>query len=327
MKDKRPKDRFGHTSDPELRFTEEDRSKVFEQVHKLENTHTKKKSIVSYMLPLTASVFVAALCLFLFFPSIFSGTPNHEDAAGPSANREDPVSTILFTVKDDHNRIPVNLLLSYRKDKKMINTLSIPRDTYAPISGQDDGTPSYDKLTFAYERNSGGAENVRSTVSELFDLPIDHYAIMDLETFSSIIDSTGGIEYELRDDIRVRAISKVSFEFKKGMNRFNGEEVAALLMDAAAGKSLNAQDQSAILNAVIQQLSAVPKTQLEPVLLKEIEGNISIGQLLEDRTELPSIRSVSLLNGIKDETIDGAYYITFEEDFLKSVSKDFTSFD
>ena len=32
-----------------------------------------------------------------------------------------------------NNRIPINLLLTYSKDKKMMKVLSIPRDTYAPI--------------------------------------------------------------------------------------------------------------------------------------------------------------------------------------------------
>ncbi len=34
-------------------------------------------------------------------------------------------------VKDENNRIPINLLLTYNKDKNMMKVLSIPRDTYA----------------------------------------------------------------------------------------------------------------------------------------------------------------------------------------------------
>ena len=89
----------------------------------------------------------------------------------------------------------------------MMKVVSIPRDTYAPISDKDDGTTSYDKLLFAYVNGSGGAENVRTTVSNLFDLPIDYYAVIDLETISTMIDSVNGIEYDLQEDIRVRAIS------------------------------------------------------------------------------------------------------------------------
>ena len=78
------------------------------------------------------------------------------------------------------------------------------------------GSTSYDKLTMAYVNGSGGAENVRNTVSKLFDLSIDYYAVVDLETFSTLIESVNGIDYDLPEAIRVRAISTVAFEFKKG---------------------------------------------------------------------------------------------------------------
>ena len=93
-------------------------------------------------------------------------------------------------------------------------------------------------MSHAYVNGSGGAEDVRTTVSNLFDLPIDYYAVIDLETLSTMIDSVNGIEYDLQEDIRVRAISTVAFEFKKGTHRLDGEEVVALLMDATVGNSL-----------------------------------------------------------------------------------------
>ena len=237
------------------------------------------------------------------------------------------ILTTLFTVKDDNNRIPINLLLTYSKDKKMMKVLSIPRDTYAPILDKNDGTTSYDKLTFAYVYGSGGAENVRTTVSKLFDLTIDYYAVMDLETFSTMIDSVNGIDYDLQEDIRVRAISRVAFEFKKGTNRLNGEEVVALMMDATVGRSLDEEDQLNLINAVINQtINVLPQTQLKQFTTK-IEGNIPIEQLLENKMELPSIQSVSLIDGMIDTMIDEAYYIKFEKDFLNSVSEELTTFN
>ncbi|MDQ0178208.1 LCP family protein [Bacillus chungangensis] len=333
MKDKRLRDKFYNTSDQELRFTKEDRNEVFEQIHKLEKNNTKKKSLVSSLkkfAPLTASLLVVGLCIFLFIPSILPGNFNNENKesnASESVFKEDEFLTTLLTVKDDNNRIPINLLLTYSKDKKIMKVLSIPRDTYVPILDKIDGATSYDKLTFAYDYSSGGAENVRTTVSKLFDLTIDYYAVMDLETLSSMIDSVNGIDYDLQEDIRVRAISRVAFEFKKGTNRLNGEEVAALMMDATVGRSLDEEDQLNLIYAVINQtINVLPQTKLKQFTTK-IEGNIPIEQLLENKMELPPLQSVSLLDGIKNEMIDGAYYIKFEKDFLNSVSKELTTFN
>ncbi|MCG7336184.1 LCP family protein [Sporosarcina sp. ACRSM] len=333
MKDKRLRDKLYNAADQDLRFTKEDRHEVFEQIHKLEKNNTKKKTFVSFskkFAPLTASLLVVGLCIFLFMPSILPGnfiTENKEGNASESVYKEDEFLTTLLTVKDDNNRVPINLLLTYSKDKKTMKVLSIPRDTYAPILDKHNGITSYDKLTFAYDYGSGGAENVRTTVSTLFDLPIDYYALVDLETLSSMIDSVNGIDYDLQEDIQVRAISQVAFEFKKGMNRLNGEEVAALLMDATVGRNLNEEDQLNLITAVVNEtINVLPQTELKQFMTK-IEGDFPIEKLLETKMELPSIQSVSLLDGMIDTKIDDAYYIKFEKDFLQSVSEELTTFN
>ncbi|WP_438318076.1 LCP family protein [Sporosarcina sp. FA9] len=342
MEDKRLRDKIYNTSDQELRFTKEDRNKVFKQVHKMgEEFNPKNKWLVSIakLAPLTVFLLMVSLCIILFVPSILQGNIINKssltDIDGVVSEKNatdlqevvsqsDKDFTALFTVKDEENRVPVNLLLTYSKDKKMMKVLSIPRDTYAPIVDKE-GTTSYDKMTFAYVYGSGGAESVRTTVSKLFDLPIDYYAVMDLETFSSIIDSVNGIDYDLREDIRVRAISRVSFEFPKGANHLNGEEVLALLMDATVGNSLDEEDLLNLISAVINKITnEVPQTQLNEFTSK-IEGNIPIEKLIENKMKIDSIQSVSLIDGMKNDSIDEKYYITFEKEFLNSVSEELTS--
>ncbi len=345
MEDKRLRDKFYNKSNQELSFTKEDRNEVFEQIHKLEKkNNTQKKSFVSSskkFIPLTVSLLAVGLCILLFIPSILPGNINKEfnssdfnkesnssDASG-SVVQEDEFLTTLITVKseDMDNRIYLNLLLTYSKDKKMMKVLSIPSETYAPILDKNDGTTSYDKLLFAYAYGSGGAENVRTTVSKLFDLSIDNYAVIDLETFSTLIDSVNGIDYDLQEDIRVRAISRVAFEFKKGTNRLNGEEVVALMMAATEGRLLDEENLLNLISAVINKTKKeIPQTQLKELTTK-IETNLSIDHLLENKVETSSIESLSLSAGIRDDMIDGKYYMMFEEDYLNSVSEELTTFN
>ncbi|PKC52435.1 hypothetical protein RhiirA1_481519, partial [Rhizophagus irregularis] len=114
---------------------------------------------------------------------------------------------------------------------------------------------------------------------------------MDLETFSSMIDSVNGIDYDLEEDVQVRAISQVAFEFEKGTNRLNGEEVVALLMEATVGRrSLDEEDQLNLINAVIHQtIKVLPQTQLKQ-FTTNIEGNIPFEQLLENKMKFPLIQ-------------------------------------
>ncbi|MBB4826119.1 LCP family protein required for cell wall assembly [Sporosarcina luteola] len=324
MEDKRFTGQFADQSMQELRFTKEDRNKVFEQLHQLDEKAAPQKKTRSKLVPLIVSLLMASLCILLFTPSILQGnvttiqseTALH-DENGVGSQKNDHDFTVLFTVKDDTDRVPINLLLSYHQDKKMVKVLSIPRDTYVPIIDQN-GVTTFDKMIFAYVKGTGGAESVRTTVSNLFDLPIDYYTVMDLETFSTMIDSVSGIEYDLREDIRVRAISRAAFEFKKGTNHLNGEEVLSLLMDATTvGKSLGDEDLINILRKINEKL---PPTQLNQFITKT-EGNILRELLVESNVELPSIQLVSLKDGMKDNMIDEQYYITFEKDYLYAASK------
>lgn len=340
MKDKSLKNTFSHMSNQELTFTKEDRNEVFEQLHKMESNNNQKKSLISIskkLAPLTVSLLAVGLCLFFFMPTILQGNVNNEifesngnngtDSNGVVA-QIDKDFTALFTLKDENNRTPINLLLTYSKEKNIMKVVSIPRDTYAPILENDDGTTSYDKLTHAYAYGSGEAEDIRTTVSKLFNLTIDYYAVMDLETFSSMIDSVNGIDYDLEEDVQVRAISQVAFEFKKGTNRLNGEEVVALLMEATVGRrSLDEEDQLNLINAVIHQtIKVLPQTQLKQ-FTTNIEGNIPFEQLLENKMKFPLIQVVSLIDGMTDTQINGAYFIKFEKDFLNSVSEELTTFN
>ena len=333
MEDKRVRKKFYHISDQELQFTKEDRRKVFEQIRELdENPQTNKKSFISpkKFAPLTVSLLVVGVCMLLFLPSILRGNFNGEfniSVASDSAIKEEKILTTLITVKSEEmdNRIPLNLLLTYSKDKKMMKVLSIPSETYAPIADNGDGTTLYDKLLFAYR--VGGAENVRTTVSKLLDLPIDYYAVIDLKTISTLIDSIDGIDYDLPEDIRVRAISKVAFEFKKGPNRLNGEQIVSLMMAATEGRKLDEENLVKLMNAVMDKTqNKIPPAQLKE-LFTQIEANTSPEPLLENEMKINSIKSISISAGIIDDMIDGKYYMRFEKDFLYSISEELTTFN
>lgn len=336
MDDKRLRDKCNNTADQELRFTKEDRNVVFEQIHKLEmKNNTQKKSLVSSskkFAPLTVSLLVVGLCIFLFMPSILSGSFNeksHTSVPSKPVVEEGGFITTLITVKSKEmdNRIYLNLLLTYSKDKKMMKFLSIPQNTYAPLADNHDGTTLYDKLLFAY--SFGGAENVRTTVSKLLDLPIDYYAVIDLEIISKVIDSVNGINYDLPEDIRVRAITRVAFDFEKGLHRLNGEEIVALMMAATVGEGngLDEENLLNILNAVMNKTeNEIPPTQLKE-LLTQIEANASLDYWLENQIEINSIKPLSLIDGIRDDMIDGKYYMVFDKDFLNSISEELTTFN
>lgn len=347
MDDKRLKDAFSNTSGQELQFTKEDRHKVFEQIREIDgDAHTQKKSLITVkkIAPFTVSLLAVGLCLFLFMPSVLNGNWTKElsssdfnkeynsSAASAPVVEEAKISTTLITVKskDMDNRIYLNLLLTYSKDKKMMKVVSLPLDTYVQVADNDDGTTLDDKLLFAYR--FGGAENVRTTVSKFFDLPIDYYAVIDLETISTLIDSMNGIEYDFQEDMRLRAISQVAFEFKKGTNQLSGEQVVSLMMAATEGNNLDEDDLLNLMTMVMNKTeNEIPRTQLKE-LFTQIEANTSLDSLLDNQIEINSIKALSISEGMIADHIPlssttGKHIYRFEKDFLNSISEELTTFD
>lgn len=348
MDEERLKDVFSNTADSELQFTKEDRQQVFEQIRKLEKeplTQKKSRIFVKKYIPVTVSLLAIALCLFLFMPSLFLGgvtkelssidlhkESNTNDVSTSVAEEADIVTT-LITVKSKEmdNRVYVNLLLTYNKEKKLLKVVSPSHFTYAPVADSEK-EPIYDQLMFAY--HFGGAENVRATVSKLFDVPIDYYAVIDLETFSTLIDVVNGIEYDLQKAMRVRGVTHVAFDFEQGTQRLSGEEVVALMMATTEKHKLDDNDLLQIMNSVVTQLESEISSAQFKKLFAQIEANVSFDELVDSQKNINinSVKSISLHDGMMEaheeiSKTEGKFYYKFENEFLEAVSKELMTFE
>lgn len=336
MKDDRTKYSFTDAANEELTFFKEDREEVFRKIRQAEKkkVHTAAYPLFSVsrkLAPLTISLLMVGLSLFLFFPSLFDSTGTETTGTAPVGEaapqeEEEGYFTALFSIKDEEDRVPLNLLLAYDKKQKRMNILSIMRDAHMEMPNQDD-PDAYKKLSHAYLNGSKGAESVKAAVSDLFDLPVDYYAVMDLETFSAAVDSVDGIVYDLPEDVTVRAISQVAFELEKGRRNLSGEEVVALLMDATVEKSLGAEDQLNLINSVIDQTIKEFSAEELKRYAAEMESNIPEDQLSWSGLDQISVQLLTLSDGMQNTMIDETFYIEFDEEFLHAIALELTTFD
>jgi LCP family protein required for cell wall assembly len=81
-----------------------------------------------------------------------------------------------------------------------VSMLSIPRDSWVPVPGQA-GKHKIDQAFYigAAERRSfdDGVRMARATVEQDYGIPIDRYAWVGLEGFTSVIDTVGGIDIDV----------------------------------------------------------------------------------------------------------------------------------
>src|SRR3954447_2724333 len=166
----------------------------------------------------------------------------------------------------------------YRADTLMLiragggafRKLSIPRDSYAEIPGQNP-----QKINAAY--TYGGAKAEIEAVEGFLDIPIDHVAIVDFTGFEDLIDAVGGVTvnvpHKLCADIAGGAGGGQgggSLRLAKGENTLDGEKALAYSRGTeptqcpGPGKSAysfgyndfkRAQAQQAVINGVKDRLT------------------------------------------------------------------------
>ncbi|PID97813.1 MAG: transcriptional regulator [Actinobacteria bacterium] len=83
-------------------------------------------------------------------------------------------------------RSDVMMVLQLSKDTNSMTIMSIPRDSWVNVPGY-----GMQKINAAY--SLGGAELAIDTVENLMGINLDHFAVVDFESFSQITDQLGGV--------------------------------------------------------------------------------------------------------------------------------------
>jgi LCP family protein required for cell wall assembly len=123
----------------------------------------------------------------------------------------------------------------YRADTLMViragggtfNKLSIPRDTFAEIPGEQ---PQKINAAFAF----GGAALQIKTVEKFLNIQIDHVAIINFTGLENLVDSVGGVQVNLKHKLCAEIAGGagggqggVTLHLKKGENTLDGEKALA----------------------------------------------------------------------------------------------------
>jgi LCP family protein required for cell wall assembly len=141
-----------------------------------------------------------------------------EDFSGDQINSdiENYLLLGIDTRGEEKSRTDTMMVLSWNKKTNDVKLVSFMRDIYADIPGYQ----SY-KLNTAYYL--GGVQLLKDTLSNMFGLPIHHYALVDFKNFESLIDilAPNGVEIDVEKDMS----EKIGVTLTKGTHNLNGQEL------------------------------------------------------------------------------------------------------
>lgn len=144
-------------------------------------------------------IFVAAFIFYkLTVLNSFINNPldrKHSELRDKPLKDGEPISIALFGIDSDEVRASENggqrstLSYSFQLIRKIkTEMISVPRDTHAEIVGKD----TEEKINHAYAY--GGPDMAVKSVEKLMNVPIDHYAAINMDGVSTLIDELNGVD-------------------------------------------------------------------------------------------------------------------------------------
>ena len=240
----------------------------------------------------------------------------------------DPFTVALFGVDSDAKRDAEGggqrsdtvMVLSINPQKKATEIVSIPRDTQAEIVGK--GTTEKINHAYAY----GGPDMAVKSVENLLNVPIDHYATIDMDGMQDMIDTVGGINVTSN-----ASFSYDGYQFSEGVqSHMDGKEAMAFIRsrkEEGAGGDFGRQErQQLVIQGLANKLTSISSVTHFNSLMNHVEDNVktdlTVGELnkirsnYNDANEQVNRHQLDGQGGIQD---DGLYYFIPSESSLSEI--------
>lgn len=138
----------------------------------------------------------------------------------------DPVKVLLLG--ESEGLTDTILVASYNPKEQTASLLSIPRDTFVGKSIKS--AKASDKINSLYNLNNKNPEKTLQAVNKLTGLEIEYYVVIDTEALIELVNTIGGVEFDVPIDMNYDDTSqKLRIHLKKGVQLLNGEQAEGLV--------------------------------------------------------------------------------------------------
>ncbi len=203
---------------------------------------------------------------------------SEEPTIEPYQFTEDKLNVLLLGL--DANNERYKTMGAFRTDTIMlaaidftenkVDLISIPRDSYVKIPGRKDRGRVNAAFVYGGGFEGNGFDTTIQTVSSLLGgIPIHYYAAIDMNAFVKIIDSLGGITYEVDVPVRNAGI-------EPGLQKLDGKQTLAYARHRkTAGGDIDRVDrQQRLMISILDQLKSADALTKLPNIYDSIKDDI-----------------------------------------------------
>lgn len=253
--------------------------------------------------------------LVCFFSGIAFGFMSFTDSKEPVNNKKKTAQTVVLKNRlnvlvlgvdergDDAGRSDTAFMITVDTQNKLINMLSIPRDSRVKINGH-----GWDKFNHAYAY--GGIALSKATAEALLGIPIDYTVEINIHGFMHMIDVLGGLNIDVEKRMKYSDPydddGGLYIDLAAGPQRLDGKTaIQYVRYRDEEGDIGRVGRQQKFLQAVLREVYQ-PQTVLKiPELAKEFYKTVKTDMPFTDIVALLPLAAEAAHKGMNTEMVQG----------------------
>lgn len=261
-------------------------------------------------------------------------------------NLDEPFTILLMGVDSENEEIKGSsfngdslVLITFNPKTLNATMLSIPRDTYTPITcfaGQ-----KKNKITHAAWY---GESCMMSTIENMFDIDIDYYVKINFAGVVKIVDTLGGIDvdvpYSFCEQNSKREFGNSTVYVREGLQTLNGEQALALARNRHpwteycswewtnynSNDFVRGQNQQLVIQGMLNKIKNINSVDTFYEMLNNISNSMETNMTTENILSFYNIAKDILLKNTSDTT-ELSSLIGFERMYLSGYDQMIVDYD
>lgn len=171
-------------------------------------------------------------------------TPTGESLGDLQKSDHADVTYFLVVGTDEGDSLTdIMMVVCFDHGRNTINIMQLPRDTYV---GSDVNTGKLNAVYGSAKKGQSRIDTLAKRINTHLGLPIDHYFVVSLSAFRTIVDAVGGVDIDIPNRITVNdSGSRKEYSLGPGMTHLNGNQAEGFIRNRS-GKGYSKGDMSRV---------------------------------------------------------------------------------
>lgn len=240
---------------------------------------------------------------YWFSTSLFDRSPKRNADLMAAQNKMNIMVLGVDERSEDVGRSDTLFMVTIDTNTKEVSMLSIPRDTRVKIPGY-----GYDKINHAYA--FGGHELSRQAVEGLLGIPIDHYIMIDFNSFNKIVDAVGGVEIDVEKRMYYEdpydGRNGLVIDLQPGLQQMDGATaIQYVRYRDEEGDIGRVQRQQKFIRALMKEVASPTVIPRIPAIIQQVSSAVKTDMSTTEMLNLARILNDAYQNGLKADMVPG----------------------